>query len=96
MKLIAAALLASFASPALADSAPPTFVPITLDEATYGQLLQYLNSVPYGYANPMIVGLGQLESEAVKNAAIARSHGALPPPLSSGPAPPLPTTGPHK
>ena len=54
-----AVALALTATPAIAQQAK--FVPFTIDEQTYQQMLTFLGEVPSKYANPIINALAQKE-----------------------------------
>jgi len=42
------------------------YAPFTMDQKTYTAIIQYLNEVPFKYANPVISALAQKEQEAFK------------------------------
>jgi hypothetical protein len=48
------------------DASKPNYVPISLDEKTYIQIMNYLGDVPSKYANPLIQLLNQKANEAIK------------------------------
>lgn len=85
MKFIIAAAFALVGSAtAFAQTVAPQpqqqapFVAITIDEATYNGLMQYLASVPYGYSVTLVNGFSKMETDAVTAAAKSRVMPAAP------------------
>lgn len=89
MKFIAAAILASLAAtPVFAQVAPSsTYAPITMDQADYTALMQFLQTVPYGYAAPIIQDINNMETQATE---VAHRTAAPVMPSSVMPTPTVP------
>lgn len=86
MKFIIAAAFALVGSAtAFAQTVAPQpqqqvpFVAITIDETTYNGLVQYLSSVPYGYAVPLVNGFARMEADAAAAAAAAAAKSRVMP-----------------
>lgn len=75
MKYLAAALLLALGSPALAQSPPAAFVPFTMDETGYQQIMQALGRLPISDLNTVqqvaniLVGMESKAATEVKKPA---------------------------
>lgn len=79
MKLIIAALLL-LATPALAQPEQQPYVPFSIEQADFDQLLRYLEQQPMGVVEPIVQFLRHKEAEAQRTKAKPGEHDAGPRP----------------
>lgn len=71
MRITIFAALLLLATPALAQQAPPQFVPYSVSQDDHAKIMTYLGEQPAKIAIPLIQALSQLEQKAIEEKAKA-------------------------